>query len=243
MIFVSCMDYRDARIADIYDLLNLLAEDGQFYLSLAGDRPISVLDLGCGTGTLACALAEHGHQVTGVDTAAAMLKRARSKPHAKKVEWVEVSAQSYRSDQRFDLIVMTGHAFQVLLTDDDVVAVLETMRIHLKQGGKAAFETRNPRVDWAREWNGRQRVVREVVETLQVTDSDEEFISFETTYQVGSRTLTTSSTLRFLAREKIQHLIGRSGLMVRDLFGDWEGGPFEAERSKEIIFVVQMARG
>ena len=109
------MDYQHAQIAELYDLFNSRAEDTDFYLSLAGAaRPCSVLDLGCGTGTLCCGLAERGHRVTGVDPAAAMLAVARKKTHAERVEWVECSAQNYRSDRHFDLIVMTGHAFQVL---------------------------------------------------------------------------------------------------------------------------------
>src|SRR5215831_12694670 len=142
------MDYHDPQIAEIYETANPLAEDADFYLLLAGQKPCSVLDLGCGTGTLCCAFADRGHRVTGVDPAAVMLAVARSKPHAERVEWVESSGQAYRSERRFDLIVMTGHAFQVLLTDADAVAILETMRRHLKRDSTLAFETRNPRIDW-----------------------------------------------------------------------------------------------
>jgi ubiquinone/menaquinone biosynthesis C-methylase UbiE len=97
------VDYQEPQIAEIYDLVNPWSQDVEFYLSLAGPRPCSVLDLGCGTGTLCCALAERGHRVTGVDPAAAMLDVAKRKPHAKQVEWVESSARSYRSHRRFDL--------------------------------------------------------------------------------------------------------------------------------------------
>jgi len=65
--------------------------------------------------TLGCAFAERGHPATGVDPAAAMLVVAKRKPSAEQVEWVESSAQTYRSERRFDLMVMTGHAFQILL--------------------------------------------------------------------------------------------------------------------------------
>jgi len=90
-----------------------------------------VLDLGCGTGTLCCALAVGGHRVVGVEPSMAMLAVARSKPFAERVEWVQSSAQAYRSQRRFELIVMTGHVFQVFLTDAEVLAALETMRRHL----------------------------------------------------------------------------------------------------------------
>jgi SAM-dependent methyltransferase len=239
------MDYQNPKIAEIYDLTNPSAPDTDFYLSLAGPRPSSVLDLGCGTGTLCCALAERGHQVTGVDPAAAMLVVARRKPHADQVEWVESTAQSYKSHRRFDLIVMTGHAFQILLADADALAVFETMRGHLRQRGRVAFETRNPRLDWAGEWAGRRRLVgalpggQLLEETLEITSRDGEFISFQTSYLFPHETLTTNSTLRFPSREHVEDLMARSRLAVRDVFGDWDAGPFEAARSREIIFLAQ----
>ena len=240
------MDYQDARIAEVYDLANPWGQDADFYFSLAGPRPCRVLDLGCGTGTLCCALAERGHRVTGIDPPAAMLAVARSKPHAELVEWVESSSQSYKTQRRFDLIVMTGHAFQILLTDEDALAVLKTMRGHLQEGGRVAFETRNPRLDWAGEWAGRPPVIRifhgrQLLETLEITGEDGEFISFETFYRFPQMTLTTSSTLRFPSREHVGALIARSGLVIRCVFGDWNAGPFEAARSREIIFIAEIA--
>ena len=240
------MDYQHPLIAEIYDVANPCGQDGFFYLSLAEPRPCSVLDLGCGTGVLCCALAERGHRVTGVDPAAAMLAVARRKPHAEQVEWVESSAQNYKSHRRFDLIVMTGHAFQVLLTDAGALAVLETMRGHLNERGMVAFETRNPRVDWAREWAARLPVARvvhgeQVLETLEITGVDGEFISFQTSYRCPHSALTTSSTLRFASREHVEALIARSGLVVRDVFGDWDASPFDAASSREIIFIAEIA--
>jgi len=240
------MDYTDPQVAEIYDAANRLAEDGLFYLALAGSRPCSVLDLGCGTGTLCCALAERGHQITGVDPAAAMLDVARRKPPSNQVEWVEATAQSYQSQKRFDLIFMTGHAFHTLLIDADILATFETMRVHLNNGGRVAFETRNPRVDWASEWAGRQRLMRmpsgeRVLETLEIRGAGAELISFQTTYCSPHTTLTTSSTLRFPSREHVEALLGRAGLGVRKVFGDWGLSPFDQPRSREMIFVAERA--
>ena len=238
------MDYQSPEIAAIYDCLNPKSEDTNFYVSLAGPQPCAVLDLGCGTGTLCCALAKRGHHVAGVDPAVAMLAIAKRKPFADEVEWVESSAQHYRSQRRFDLIFMTGHAFQTLLSDGDTSAVFQAMRQHVKERGKIAFETRNPLVDWAGEWAGRSRVVHnpsrgELTETLTITANDREFVSFQTAYRFQNRVLTTNSTLRFPSREHVADLISRSGLVVREIFGDWKAGPFEPERSQEMIFVVE----
>jgi SAM-dependent methyltransferase len=237
------MDYQDVQMAAFYDLVNPWAEDSESYLSLATLPSWGVLDLGCGTGALCCALAERGHRVTGVDRAAAMLAVARRKPYAGRVEWVESSAQTYRSPQHFDLVVMTGHAFQALLTDADALAVLETMRRHLKQHGRVAFESRNPQLDWVGEWTARSRMLPggRIGETLHVTAADGEFISFQTRYSVLDRTLSMDSTLRFSSREHIEALTTQSGLRVRDVFGDWSAGPFEPARSRERIFIGELA--
>jgi len=239
------MDYQNSEIAGLYDIAHPRAEDTDFYLSLAGRHPRSVLDLGCGTGTLCCDLAAQGHEVTGVDPAAAMLALAVRKPYADRVEWVESTAQNFRSNGRFDLIVMTGHAFQVLLSDDDAQAALETMRRHLNDGGRIAFETRNPQMDWVGEWSARSpRSLPggQFEETLKIVEADAEFITFETCYRSADHTITTSSTLRFRSREQVEKLIARSGLLMLNVLGDWAGGPFDPERSCEIICLAQVGR-
>ena len=152
--------YADPRLAALYDALNPPDAAAAFYLSLPGAPPARILDMGCGTGQLACELAARGHDVTGADPAAAMLALARARPGGDRVRWIQADAASLATEPRFDLIVMTGHAFQVLLTDADTMAVFETMRGHLKENGKVAFETRNPSLDWAGEWAARPPLVR-----------------------------------------------------------------------------------
>jgi 2-polyprenyl-3-methyl-5-hydroxy-6-metoxy-1,4-benzoquinol methylase len=59
-----CAAYTDARLAAVYDALNPPSEDTSFYVDLAGGSAKTVLDMGCGTGRLACSLAQLGHRVT-----------------------------------------------------------------------------------------------------------------------------------------------------------------------------------
>ena len=240
------INYQDSRLAAVYDLDNPWGEDNDFYFALAGPKPCRVLDLGCGTGTLCCALAQQGHRVTGVDPAAPMLAVAATKPFADSVEWINARAQDYRSENRFDLIVMMGHAFQILLTDEAVLAVLNTMRRHLKPGGKAAFETRNPNIDWARVWSTHPPVehalpIGRLRETLEITGRSGEFISFQQRFEFPDVTLSSSSTLRFLSHSRVEEFITRSGLVISEVFGDWDRSRFDPVQSPEIIFIVEAA--
>ncbi len=236
--------YVNPELAELYDLDSPWSPDRDFYLSQAGPPPQSILDLGCGTGLICNAYAELGHGVTGVDPAPAMLEIARRKPCGAQIEWVEATAQTFRSDKRFDLIIMTGHAFQVLLEDADVRAAFETMRIHLKPEGKCVFESRNRAIDWAVEWSGEfsletpQAAVRESWRVFPMTNDR---LKFESVYSFPDKTLISKSELRFMSQAEIEAQLKAAGLRAESLFGDWDGALFDQKSSKEMIFTVRTA--
>ena len=143
--------FEEEFFASLYDCLNGWSVSDDFYVEQAVRCGGPVLDLGCGTGMLACSLAAKNLDVTGVDPAEAMLRVARARPGGEKVSWIHSDGQSLRLPQQFNFIYMTGHAFQQLLTDDDAVAVLRTAAHHLRAEGRFVFETRNPAAEaWLR---------------------------------------------------------------------------------------------
>jgi SAM-dependent methyltransferase len=236
--------YLNPELAELYDLDSPWSPDRDFYLSQAGPPPQSILDFGCGTGLICNAYAALGHDVTGVDPARAMLDVARRKPFGAKIEWVEATAQTFRSEKRFDLIIMTGHAFQVLLEDEDVRSAFETMRMLLKPGGKAVFESRNRFIDWAQEWSGEFVLGAPkgpVRESWRVFPMQNDRLKFESVYRFPDKTLVSKSELRFMSRSEIETQLAAAGLAVESLFGDWSGAPFDVNASKEMIFTVRTA--
>lgn len=237
--------YEDPKLARLYDLDSGWSIDRDFYASLPKGPRQRILDLGCGTGLLCNAFAASGHQVTGVDPSSSMLEIAFSKPRGGAVDWVKASAQSFRSAKRFDLIVMTGHAFQVLLEPDDVRAALETMRSHLAPEGRIVFESRNPTVDWASRWNYHMQLQLEdgvvVRESRRFIAMREERLSFEFCFELPDETLVTPSTIRFWSRHAIEGFLEQAGLAVDGLLGGWSGERFDARSSEEMIFSITKA--
>ena len=241
--------YELPRLAAIYDTASPWSPDRTFYLSLPTGPDQHILDLGCGTGLICDAYAANGHHVTGADPTPAMLAVARAKPNGKKITWVEATAETFRFDQRFDLIIMTGHAFQVLLTDDQVAAALATMRTHLKPTGRAVFESRNPGYDWPAVWNTTRTIdppagtgeTGPIVRTSRVTSVDGEFLSFEQAYAFPDETLVSPSTLRFMPRDALERHLTAAGLQATAIYGDWDKTPFDESVSKEIIVTAQPA--
>lgn len=141
--------YADPIFARLYDYQCPWSPDAEYCLQLALSAA-SVLDIGCGTGRFCTTLAAHGHRdICGVDPAPGMLSIARSRNGSQAVEWIAGDARDIRIGRRFDLIVMTGHAFQTLLTDTDRAATFATIAAHLAPNGRFIFDSRNP---VAREW-------------------------------------------------------------------------------------------
>lgn len=237
--------YTTARLAEIYDLDSGWSEDREFYLNLAGTTPKRILDLGCGTGLLCDAYAASGHKVTGVDPAEAMLDVACKKSHAKDIEWILSTAQNFKSPDLFDLIIMTGHAFQVLLTEGDVIAVFKTMKDRLHPDGLIVFESRNPLHDWQKEWDYEITLDTTdgiVKESRKLKNFENNLLTFNLDYEFPSETFTSTSILRFWTKEEIERHLNRADLNLERVKGTWKDAPFEPNSSKEMIFWVRHHR-
>ena len=242
--------YADPRLAALYDVLNPAGDAAAFYLSLPGPPPARILDVGCGTGLLACEFAARGYDVTGADPAAAMLAVARARPGGDQVRWVQASAAGLDTGTSFDLIVMTGHVFQLLLEDRDVRAALRTLARHLAPGGRLAFETRNPAVREWQDWNPRD--TRQRVETAGITADVHydisavagELVTYETWFQfAGARDpVVVPDTLRFTGQAQVAAFLAEAGLAQVTWYGDWDGSPY-GPASPEIVAVASGPSG
>jgi len=126
----------------------------------AGDQ---VLDLGCGSGTLALMLlnATPGVEVTGVDGDPAMLAQAQTKAAARgcKLTLDEARAQQLPyADARFD-VVTSSLFFHHLDRDSKRAALQETYRV-LKPGGYLHI------ADWGRAANPLMRLAFHGIQLL-----------------------------------------------------------------------------
>lgn len=240
--------YRDPGLAQFYDAANPWWEDFDYCVALASDAA-SVLDIGCGTGELAAALAP-GRRVTGVDPAAAMLDIARARPGGEGVTWVEADARSVRLEDRFDLIVLTGHAFQVFLTDDDQCAVLATIAAHLSPAGRFIFDTRNPALMTWKTWNrpkstrllNHPRLGRIEAWTEHTYDDDSSVLTYRNGYRVGDSgdEYSASARIRYTPMDAVAAMIEEAGLAVEQWLGDWQGNPYDPS-ARDIIPIGRLA--
>ena len=218
--------FADPRLALVYDAFDGPRDDLAAYVAIAGELGADrVLDVGCGTGCLAIALAGTGRRVTGVDPAAASLDVARSKDGSTPVTWIHGDAAAVPAASA-DLALMTGNVAQVFRTDEDWDQVLRAIGAALGPRGYLVFETRRPGrrawEDWAAETGPVRRDVPgsgPVERRLEVTGVDLPFVSFRYTYTflADGAVVTSDSTLRFRGRDEVESSLAARGYRVLEV--------------------------
>jgi len=214
------------RLAAVYDAFDGPRDDLAAYVSIAGELGADrVLDVGCGTGSLAVLLARAGRTVVAVDPAASSLDVARSKDEEAAVTWVHGDACQV-SAVGADLAVMAGNVAQVFLTDAGWAQALQAIGAALHPHGYLVFETRRPERQAWQEWAADTGPVildvpgsGLVEQRRQVTAVDLPFVSFRCTYtfRADGAVITSESTLRFRGRDEVESSLAAQGYRVLEV--------------------------
>jgi SAM-dependent methyltransferase len=219
--------FADPRLAPLYDLFEGERPDLDAYVAIAQELGARrVLDVGCGTGTLALLLAARGFDVVGVDPAAASLAVARAKPGAERVRWLEADATTLPTLE-VELATLTGNAAQAIVDPCAWRGTLAGIGVAVRPGGHLVFETRDPERRAWEEWTpeaSRASVQlqdgRTVERWTELTTVELPLVSFRTTFAFSDgEVLASDSTLRFRSRAEVQDDLAASGyelLEIRD---------------------------
>jgi SAM-dependent methyltransferase len=116
-------------------------------LQLLGDvRGLRVLDVGCGPGFYAEALADRGASVTAFDASPDLVRRAQLRvgSRADVRVWDLEQPLTWLTDEDFDVALM---ALVIHHIDDRVRALSEVHRV-LRPGGRLVLSTTHPTSDW-----------------------------------------------------------------------------------------------
>jgi len=177
-------------ISSYYDTIFPLSEDQlQFIESKA--HPINqknILEIGCGTGNLALALAERGATVSGIDYSDEMVTIANtnlSKSKQANIIFQKMDMNDIHKHfikNSFDIIVCFGNTLPHLDNKSDLISFITKCHLLLKKNGKLLIQLVN--YDW---------VAKHKIESLPTKNNTE--ISFERKYRKENNKIRFDTTL------------------------------------------------
>jgi SAM-dependent methyltransferase len=223
--------------ADVYDAIystkeyeseallveRLLARNG-------APLPCRVLDIGCGTGNHALALARRGYGVTGLDRSPFMLAHARTSAAAtgeNAPRFVEADARAFSLGKRFDAALMMFTVLGYQHEDADLFAALNCVRAHLDPGGLFIFDVWNGLAVLAHGAHPRSVSVQQGPARVTRSSSTRVdvqrrlcHVAFEIARTSPSGEISTWSethTLRYFVPDELETTLGASGLQLIEL--------------------------
>jgi SAM-dependent methyltransferase len=235
----------------------------RFYTGLVSDRTRSLLEIGCGTGTVTIPVAQEIRRravdgerirIAGVDASRPMLHEARKR--RSDIAWIQGDMRDVPLCPGFDLIVCCFNTLQMLLSDSDLERAFAEVHRLLAPGGVFAFDIYQPNLEYLHrgatdrmarafvDHDGRQLEIREDARydpSTGVLALDWRLVG------AGRSDAPPLATAQFDLRQyfpaDVDRLLARSGLVVRQRFGEFDLAPPTATARKQIVICERSSHG
>jgi SAM-dependent methyltransferase len=214
-----------------------------------------VLELACGTGRLLAPLARAGFTVTGIDSSAAMLERARLRLSRLGLTATleQQRLERLQLDGKFRTIVLGLDSFGLLLKRDDQLNALRAARQHATHDGRLVLDVANGNL------RGASEPPEELLHDLTLPDPDtgrpitkfilrrpraaeqlDELMFFydEQDERGYLKRSMVDLKLRWFTRFELELLLQNAGWRVEEEYGDYDLSPY-GEGSERLIVLAR----
>jgi SAM-dependent methyltransferase len=218
---------------------------------LAGRYGRRVVEWMCGTGELACGIARRDFDVIGVDLTPEMLavaeRRAAMLPFGQQLLWLQDDIRDGALPRRDnDLAIIAAKSFGHMLTREDQLDALQTVRRHLRPGGALAMTLGLAGSESRPEQKGiygpfrptppdltLRKVVRNRYDatTRMLTVHDQVEVRQGDSHRVFEYTF----SLRLFTPDEIVRLLTRAGFVGVGMFGDFDLKPWREDAPEWIV--------
>lgn len=253
-------------LAEFYDSVVPYRErqDVNFFVEMAQRSGGPVLELGCGTGRVLIPTAKSGTEIVGLDGSPRMLAACRDKlmseseeVRAKVTDLVQGDMRSFELGRKFRLVTIPFRPFQHLLTVEDQLSCLESIRKHLVAGGKLILDIFNPSLPHLAD----ERYLQELSEEPEFTTADgrkvlrrarivsrdyfNQILHNESIYYVThpdgrEERLVHKFQMRYLFKFEVEHILARCDFGVEAIYSDYDKSPYGSKYPGELIFVARI---
>jgi glycine/sarcosine N-methyltransferase len=192
-----------------------------------------ILDIGCGTGSLAAALGGKGFEVTGIDSDAEMIRRSRLK--SERSTHIRFACMDMRDlvqhfgPRAFQCVVCFGNTLVHLNAMEEVSAFIRQVHAVLRDGGMFLLQILNYDHVLDHDVTRLPLIENEKIRFERTYGTDEEsgLLRFKTVLTVkdSSRILNNEVTLLPIRKAELEAAIHEAGFRNIEWFGDFLGNP------------------
>jgi trans-aconitate methyltransferase len=224
--------------------------DVKLWTKLAAQYGGPILDICCGSGRITHELAEMGFEITALDNSREMLNILRNKqlPNVK-TELADMT--DFNLDKKFQFIFISYSSFQQLLTTEDQIKCLTSIKKHLTANGVLAMDI-NPHIlegsdvlenEIAFIADNSERNSRITMYTSHKIDRENKIKHWQDTYveidkNGNEKKFTNSISLKECNNDYMIKLFDNCGFKIIDIFGDFDRGKV-AKKSENVIYIVK----
>ena len=245
-----------ATIARYYDSEHAdKTEDMEFYSELAEEYGAPVLIIGSGTGRLMLHLAQEGHDVHGIEIEAAMLERAQNKrdamPHLKdKLTFHHGDALKIPLDGKFKLAIIPYNTLMHFTTQEAQRTLLTRLRDWVEEGGALVIDLPNAGEAFGAPDTEAVTLERTFLEgetghlvmqqSVSRIDRAEQLMQVTWIYdEIGDegevRRTMVPVLIRYFFLAELRLLLEVSGFEIAEVYGDFDGSPFEDGAPRMVV--------
>ena len=233
---------------DLFGEIDTVNVEEQAFLdrTLRACGATSVLDCACGTGQHLVMLSRLGYDVRGSDASEEMLAVCRTNLQRRGLS-VETHCCDYRAlesvwPQRFGALVCLTQSLNHMLTHEDLVAALTSMRRRIAPGGvliltqSTTHRTLQSAYRFDLVVNNRDfsrvfaRDIEEHFQTIHILDV------FHSEGRMGMQQ--HDIRIRVLLDAEFRDLVREAGFASCSIFGGYDGGPYDRASSMKLIVVA-----
>jgi hypothetical protein len=173
-----------------------------------------------------------------------------------RIQLVQADMREFELGRRFTLVTIPFRPFQHLLTVEDQLSCLASIRRHLIHGGALILDIFNPSLDllvnrpmgeeFAEEPEFSTPDGRRITRRHKTVANDRfnQVNHFELLYQVThpdgrQEQLVHAFPLRYLFRFEAEHLLARAGFQVEHVYADYDRSPYGSKYPGELLMVAR----
>jgi len=228
------------------------AADKSYYVDKLVSCGGPSLEAGVGTGRIFLAALREGADVYGTDNSAEMMALLQGKlepGHHHRIRQCDLVTMDL--GKRFDLIIAPFRLLSHLIDIEDQIKALNTVYDHLTPGGififdlyvpnlKLLLDGLSPTVDFDGEYAPGKRLRRTTSATSNlISQITSVTMTFDWEEEGGRHSRNWAFPMRFFFRYEIEHLIARSKLKLKAIYGDFAESPLDASSKEFLIHCVR----